>query len=72
MVSQSASPCGICAGQARSEIDFRLGVPEAKRRRHNGADAVALQMPLCPSCEQRAYKHLTRFFGKTHFRPIGD
>ena len=71
-MTEPMNACGLCAAHARTEIDFRLGVPQIKRSRHEGAEEVALQMPLCESCGEKAYKHLTRFFGRTHFRPIEE
>lgn len=67
---EGPNACGLCSAHARSEIRARFGVPEAKRPRHEGAGEVALEMPLCEGCVQKAYKHLTRFFGRAHFRPI--
>ncbi len=43
-----------------------------KRRQYGGANAVTLRMPLCGSCGDKAYKHLTRFFGRMHFRPVDE
>lgn len=71
-MSKSYTPCGRCAAPARSEVDFRLSVPETKRRQYGGANAVTLRMPLCESCGDKAYKHLTRFFGRTQFRPADE
>lgn len=71
-MTQRGNDCGLCPGVARSTIDFHYGVPNTKLSKHEGAEALALQMPLCEACGQKVYKHLKRFFGRTHFRPIGQ
>ncbi|CAN5679951.1 hypothetical protein BH23GEM3_BH23GEM3_06900 [soil metagenome] len=71
-MSEPFTRCGRCAAPARSEVDFRLSVPMMKRRQYGGANAVTLRMPLCGSCGDKAYKHLTRFFGRMHFRPVDE
>ena len=59
--------CGICEGRlAGSRIRFSYDIPKTQK----GGKLLRLDMPLCPECAPKVFKHLTRFFGRKPFQEI--